>query len=163
MPDSPPPLTLTSPYDPERPDRDKCRIQCNINEEDYTLIKMMRLRWGNLESTLGTLVHGLSEACREFQIKDYQQYESYVRLIKSITFEHNGKTFKPYGNVPQPLPTGGTPSVAHQEKTNGANDGGTGREHLSLADASSKQPDVKKRVGKGHGGVNGGKGTGEKG
>jgi hypothetical protein len=155
MPDSPP-LTLTSPYDPERPDDDKCRIQCNINNEDYTLIKMMRLRWGNLESTLGTLVHGLSEACREFQIKDYQQYESYVRLIKSITFEHNGKVYRPYAD---PLPTGGTPSVLDTKTSNGDDGGRTQREHLPLEDAPSKQPNAKKRATKGHGGVNGGKGT----
>src|SRR5271165_4270275 len=145
------PLTLTSPYDSKRPDTDKCRIQCNINEADYSLIKMMRLRWGNLEPTLGTLIHGLAQACRHFQIKDYQQNEEYVRLLKSLTFTHNGKTFQPYANDPQSLPTGGTPLVPNAKTTNGADDGGTGREHPTLAEPSTVLTNTKKRAGKGRG------------
>lgn len=161
MPDSPP-LILSSPYDLNRPDDDKCRIQCNINHEDYTLIKMMRLKWGNLESTLGTLVHGLAEACREFQIKDYQQYEDYVRLIKSIEFTHNGKTFRPYGGIIA-FPAGGTPSESHPETSKPTNGGGVGRQHSTLENDAPVLTNVKKRVGKGHGGTNGGDEQGKKG
>jgi hypothetical protein len=141
------PLTLTSPYDLKRPDEDKCRVQCNINKQDYTLIKMMRLKWGNLEPTMGTLIHGLAQACRFFKINDYQQEEEYVKLIKSITFIHNGVHYSPYTN---PLPTGGTPPKPNTEKVNGDDGGGTRREHLPLENDASKQPNVKKRVTKGH-------------
>ena len=150
MPDDSPPITLTSPYDSERPDTDKCRVQCNINEADYSLIKTMRLKWGNLEPTLGTLTHALAEACRHFQIKDYQQHEDYVRLIKSITFEHGGKTFRPYGDL-KPLPTGGTPPKPNTQTPNGNDGGRTGREHLPLEVDAPVVSDAPQRVGKGRG------------
>lgn len=147
--DSPPPLTLTSPYDSERPDTDKCRVQCNINEADYSLIKTMRLKWGNLEPTLGTLTHALAEACRHFQIKDYQQHEDYVRLIKSITFIYNGRVYSPYTGIS--LPTGGTPLVVNTQTPNGNDGGRTGREHPTLEVDAPVVSDAPQRVGKGRG------------
>ena len=96
------PKDLTNPYEHLKGTDQIIKTSVKLSVDDYQLIRQSKVSKGVVDATFSYLVHALAKAMRQHGITDYTQYNEYISLVHSLTFNY----VRPIGGEAATVPNG---------------------------------------------------------